>query len=134
MNPNWHRPMSAIQIDSYNYAITGVTINITRTTVLDTPYSVFELVSGDGDGFPINGLTIEDAYLNHVGTVVFQAETTGEAHVSGLRARNVGVAGTIQDQYPRGAAAFTLNTGPGNSGWDTSPALAYFPAPVPPVP
>ncbi len=134
MNPNWHRPMSAIQIDSYNYPITGVTINITHTTVLDTPYSVFELVSGNGDGFPINGLTIEGAYINHVGTVVFQAETTGGAYISGVRAHNVGVAGTIQHQYPPGTAAFTLNTGPGNSGWGASPVLAYFPAPVPPVP
>jgi Pectate lyase superfamily protein len=134
MNPNWGHPMSAIQIDAYDYAISGVTINLTNTTVLDTPYSVFELVSGDGTGLPISGLNIQGAYINGVGTVVFQGETAGSANVSGVRAYNVGVAGTVEDQYPPGTATFTLNTGPGNSGWSTTPVLPYFPNPVPAVP
>jgi len=133
-NPNWGHPMSAIQIDAYDYAISGVTINLTNTTVLDTPYSVFELVSGDGTGHPISGLNIQGAYINGVGTVVFQGETAGSANVSGVRAYNVGVAGTVEDQYPPGTATFVLNTGPGNSGWSTTPVLAYFPSPVPAVP
>jgi hypothetical protein len=134
MNPNWGHPMSAIQVDAYDYAISGVTINITHSTVLDTPYSVFELVSGDGTGLPISGLNISGAYINHVGTVVFQAETAGSASVSGVRASHVGVAGTVQDQYPPGTAPFTFNLGAGNSGWSTTPVLPYFPTPVPPVP
>jgi hypothetical protein len=133
-NPNWGHPMSAVQIDAYDYAISGVTINLTNTTVLDTPYSVFELVSGDGTGLPISGLNINGAYINGVGTVVFQGETAGSANVSGVRAYNVGVAGTVQDQYPPGTAPFVLNLGPGNSGWSTTPVLDYFPTPVPAVP
>jgi hypothetical protein len=66
--------------------------------------------------------------------VVFQGETAGSANVSGVRAYNVGVAGTVEDQYPPGTATFVLNTGPGNSGWSTTPVLAYFPSPVPAVP
>jgi hypothetical protein len=134
MNPNWGHPMSAIQIDAYDYAISGVTINLDNTTVLDTPYSVFELVSGDGTGLPISGLNVRGADINGVGTVVFQGETQGSANVSGVRAVNVGVAGTVQDQYPPATPAFTLTLGPGNSGWSTTPVLAYFPAPVPAVP
>ncbi|HEV2377084.1 MAG TPA: glycosyl hydrolase family 28-related protein [Streptosporangiaceae bacterium] len=134
MNPNWGHPMSAIQVDSYDYAISGVTIMITDTTVLDTPYSVFELVCGDGTGLPIHGLKIERAHIDHVGTVVFQAETAGSAYVSGVRAANVGVAGTVQDQYPPGTASFTIHTGPDNQGWGTTPVLPYFPNPIPPVP
>jgi alpha-1,3-glucanase-like protein/pectate lyase-like protein len=134
MNPNWGHPMSAIQIDAYDYAISGVAINLTGNTVLDSPYSVFELVSGDGTGLPISGLTINGAYIDGVGTVVFQGETAGSANVSGVRAYNVGVAGTVEDQYPPGTATFTLNVGPGNYGWSTTPVLAYFPTPVPPVP
>jgi hypothetical protein len=134
MNPNWGHPMSAIQVDAYDYPISGVTIDILDSTVLDTPYSVFELVSGDGTGLPISGLTIRGADIDQVGTAVFQAETAGSAYVSGVRARNVGVAGTVQDQYPPGTAAFTFNVGPGNAGWSTSPVLPYFPTPVPPVP
>jgi hypothetical protein len=134
MNPNWGHPMSAIQVDAYDYPISGVTIDITDSTVLDTPYSVFELVSGDGTGLPISGLAIEGAYIDHVGTVVFQGETAGSAYVSGVRAYNVGVAGTVQDQYPPGTPTFTINTGPGNDGWSTTPVLPYFPTPVPAVP
>jgi hypothetical protein len=134
MNPNWGHPMSAIQIDAYDYAISGVTINLTNTTVLDTPYSVFELVSGDGTGLAVNGLNIRGAYIDGVGTVVFQGETQGSAYVSGVRAVNVGVAGTVQDQYPPATPQFTFTLGPGNSGWSTSPVLAYFPVPVPAVP
>jgi len=134
MNPNWGHPMSAIQIDAYDYPISGVTINVIDSTVLDTPYSVFELVSGDGTGLPISGLNIEGAYIDNVGTVVFQGETAGSVYVSGVRAYNVGVAGTVQDQYPPGTAAFTFNLGGGNYGWSTSPVLPYFPSPVPSVP
>jgi hypothetical protein len=43
MNPNWGHPMSAVQIDAYDYAITGVTINVDDNAILDSPYSVFEL-------------------------------------------------------------------------------------------
>jgi Pectate lyase superfamily protein len=134
MNPNWGHPMSAIQIDAYDYAISGVAINLTGNTILDSPYSVFELVSGDGTGHPISGLTIDNAYINGVGTVVFQGETAGTANVSGVRAYNVGVAGTVEDTYPPGTAPFVLDSGAGNYGWSTTPTLAYFPTPVPPVP
>jgi Pectate lyase superfamily protein len=130
MNPNWGHPMSAIQIDAYDYAITGVKINLTDTTVLDSPYSVFELVSGDGTGLPISGLTINGATIDGVGTVVFQGETAGSANVSNVKATNVGVAGTVEDQYPPATPTFTLNLGPGNHGWSNTPTLNYFPAAV----
>jgi hypothetical protein len=134
MNPNWKHPMSAIQIDSYNYPITGATIKITDTTVLDTPYSVFELVCGGGAGLPIKGVKIERAHIDHAGTVVFQNETTGTAYISGVHATHIGVTGTVQDQYPPGTHTFTLHTGPNNTGWATTPARNTFPKPNPPVP
>jgi hypothetical protein len=64
MNPNWGHPMSAVQIDAYDYAITGVTINVDDNAILDSPYSVFELVSGDGTGLPINGLNTSKRSLS----------------------------------------------------------------------
>jgi hypothetical protein len=134
MNPNWGHPMSAVQIDAYDYAITGVTINVDDNAILDSPYSVFELVSGDGTGLPINGLNVENDLINGAGTVVFQGETAGSAYVAGVKAYNVGVAGTVQDQYPPATPQFTFNLGPGNFGWSLTPTLNYFPTPVPPVP
>jgi hypothetical protein len=66
--------------------------------------------------------------------VVFQAETAGSAYVAGVKAYNVGVAGTVQDQYPPATPPFTFNLGSGNLGWSLTPTLNYFPVPVPPVP
>jgi hypothetical protein len=130
MNPNWGHPMSAVQVDAYDYAITGVHINLTDTTVLDSPYSVFELVCGDGTGLPVNGLVIDNATIDGVGTVVFQGETAGSASVSGVKATNVGVAGTVEDTYPPATPPFTINEGGGNQGWSLTPTLNYFPAPA----
>jgi Pectate lyase superfamily protein len=134
MNPNWGHPMSAIQIDSYDYPIANTAIRVVGDAVLDSPYSAFELVSGGGQGLPITGLTIDNIRVDGVGTVVFQAETAGTAHVANVRASHVGVAGTVQDQYPPATPAFTFDLGSGNSGWGLTPTLSYFPTPVPSVP
>lgn len=134
MNPNWGHPMSALQIDSYDYPITGVNINVVGNAIIDSPYSAVELVSGGGHGLAITGLRFDRDLVDGAGTVVFQAETAGTADVSNLHAENIGVSGTVQDQYPPNTPAFQFNVGPGNSGWSTTPVLNYFPAPVPPVP
>jgi len=134
MNPNWGHPMSAIQIDAYDYAISDVAIDLDHLNVLDTPYSVFELVSGDGTGLPIDGLRITNVNIRNVGTVVFQGETQGSVYVAGVHATGVGVAGTVQDQYPPATPQFQFRLGPGNTGWATTPTLAYFPNPSPAVP
>ena len=134
MNPNWGHPMSAVQIDAYDYAISGVNIDFHDTNVIDSPYSAFELVSGDGTGLPVDGLTIDGANVQNVGTVVFQAETAGTASVSNVHATGVGVPGTVQNQYPPATPAFSFDLGPGNTGWALTPTLNYFPNPSPAVP
>jgi hypothetical protein len=130
MNPNWGHPMSAIQIDAYDYAISGVALNLNALNVYDTPYSVFELVSGDGTGLPITGLRITNVNIADVGTVVFQGETQGSAYVAGVHATGVGVAGTVQDQYPPTTPQFQFQLGSGNTGWRLAPTLNYFPTPA----
>jgi len=134
MNPNWGHPMSAIQIDAYDYAISDVALDLNDLNVFDTPYSVFELVSGDGTGLPISGLRIANVKIQNVGTVVFQGETQGSAYVANVHATGVGAAGTVQDQYPPATPQFQFQLGSGNSGWSLSPTLAYFPQPSPAVP
>jgi hypothetical protein len=129
LNPNWKHPMSAIRIDSYDYAISSP-IDITGTTVEDSPWSVLELVSGGGQGYPINGVTIDGATVNGTGTVVFQAETAGSASVSNVTATGVGVPGTYDYSYPGDqAGAFRFDLGSGDSGWSTTPVLTTFPSP-----
>jgi F5/8 type C domain/Pectate lyase superfamily protein/Abnormal spindle-like microcephaly-assoc'd, ASPM-SPD-2-Hydin len=134
-NPNWGHPMSAVQFDAYDYAFSGVTVNYSGGAILDSPYSAFELVSGDGDGNAISGVNISDVNVQNLGTVVMQAETSGSASVSGVTASGVGVAGTYDDGYDSGTStpgAFTFNLGSGNSGWSLTPQLTAFPEPASP--
>jgi hypothetical protein len=131
-NPNWTHPMSAVQFDAYDYAFSGVTVNYSGGAILDSPYSAFEFVSGDGDGNNIAGVNISNVSVQNLGTVVMQAETDGSASVSGVTASGVGVAGTYDDEYDSGTytpGAFTFNLGSGNSGWSTTPVLTAFPNP-----
>ncbi|MGW7790252.1 glycosyl hydrolase family 28-related protein, partial [Streptomyces tricolor] len=43
MNPNWNHPMGALRVDSYDSAIEA-TVDITDTTITDSPYSACEFV------------------------------------------------------------------------------------------
>jgi hypothetical protein len=132
-NPNWSHPMSAVGFDAYNSDFTGVTINYSGGAILDSPYSAFQFVSGDGTGHVVNGVNISNVQVQNTGTTVMQAETTGSASVSGVTASGIGVSGAYNDSYPgMVAGAYTFNLGSGNSGWSTTPVLTAFPEPVQP--
>ena len=132
-NPNWTHPMSAVQFDAYDSAFTNVTVNYSGGAILDSPYSAFQFVGGNGQGLPVNGVNISNVNVANLGTVVMQAETTGSASVSGVTASGVGVAGAYNYSYPgQVAGAYTFNLGSGNSGWSTTPVLTAFPEPVQP--
>jgi hypothetical protein len=132
-NPNWDHPMSAVQFDAYDYAFSGVTINYSGGAILDSPWSAFEFVSGDGDGNQVTGVNISNVQVQNVGTVVMQAETAGSASVSGVTASGIGVPGAYNYTYPGDVAGgFTFNLGSGNSGWSTTPVLTSFPEPAQP--
>jgi hypothetical protein len=132
-NPNWDHPMSAVQFDAYDYAFSGVTVNYSGGAILDSPWSAFEFVSGDGDGNELSGVNISNVQVQNVGTVVMQAETSGSASVSGVTASGIGVPGAYNYTYPGDVAGgFTFNLGSGNSGWSTTPVLTSFPEPAQP--
>ncbi len=132
-NPNWAHPMSAVGFDAYNTDFTGVTVNYSGGAILDSPYSAFQFVSGDGTGHVVNGVSISNVQVQNLGTTVMQAETTGTTSVSGLTASGVGIPGAYNDSYPgMVAGAYTFNLGSGNSGWSTTPVLTTFPNPVEP--
>ncbi|MDT0266203.1 glycosyl hydrolase family 28-related protein [Streptomyces sp. DSM 44915] len=118
-NPNWDHPMSALRVDAYNHPIEADVL-ITDTTVLDSPWSAFQFVSGGGTGLATDRVTIDGARVDGVGTVVLQAETTGEVTVRGLTAENVGVAGVYNCPFPAGNPPLTINDGGGNTGLDTT--------------
>ncbi|MGW4276818.1 discoidin domain-containing protein, partial [Streptomyces seoulensis] len=117
INPNWGHPMGALRVDSYDSAI-NATVNITNTTITDSPYSAFEFVSGGGTGNPVRNVTVNGATVKNTGTVVVQAETQGSATFRNVTATGVGVAGIYNCPYPSGG--FALTDGGGNSGWNTT--------------
>nr|BFD81588.1 discoidin domain-containing protein [Streptomyces sp. Xyl84] len=116
MNPNWNHPMGALRVDSYDSAI-NATVNITGTTVIDSPYSAFEFVSGGGHGYPVKGVTVDGATVRNTGTVVVQAEAQGAATFRSVTATGVGSAGVYNCPFPSGSGSFALTDGGGNSGW-----------------
>ncbi|WP_425575965.1 glycosyl hydrolase family 28-related protein [Streptomyces axinellae] len=117
MNPNWHHPMGALRADSYDSAIEAQ-VSITDTTATDSPYSVFELVSGGGAGHPVKNVTVDGATIEKAGTVAVQAETQGAATFSGVKATGIGVTGVYNCPFPQGSGTFTVEDGGGNAGWD----------------
>ncbi|WP_369231634.1 discoidin domain-containing protein [Streptomyces sp. R21] len=119
MNPNWDHPMGALRVDSYDSAI-EVTVNITGTTITDSPYSAFEFVSGGGHGYATKNITVDGATVRNTGTVVVQAESQGAAKFSNVQATSVGAAGVYNCPYPTGSGTFALTDGGGNSGWNST--------------
>lgn len=119
MNPNWQHPMGALRVDAYDSAIEA-TVNITGTTITDSPWSAYEFVSGGGTGKAVKNVNIDRTTIDKVGTVVVQAETPGAVKMSNVKATGVGAAGIYNCPYPAGSGTFALTDGGGNSGWDST--------------
>ncbi|MFF4301816.1 discoidin domain-containing protein [Streptomyces sp. NPDC001601] len=119
INPNWNHPMGALRVDSYDSAI-NATVNITNTTITNSPYSAFEFVSGGGQGYPVRNVNVTGATVQNTGTVVVQAEAQGAATFRNVTATGVGAAGIYNCPYPAGSGSFTLTDGGGNSGWSST--------------
>jgi len=119
INPNWNHPMGALRVDSYDSAV-NATVDITNTTITNSPYSAFEFVSGGGHGHSTGNVTVSGATVQNAGTVVVQAEAQGAARFSNVQAIGVGAAGIYNCPYPSGSGTFTLTDGGGNSGWSST--------------
>jgi hypothetical protein len=118
MNPNWNHPMSAIRIDPYDSPI-DAQVSITDTTILDSPWSALEFVSGGGTGHAVRNVVVDGALIDGVGTVVVQGETTGSVTFRDVTATGVGVAGIFNCPYPAHLAPLEIIDGGGNSGWSS---------------
>ncbi|GAB1338864.1 discoidin domain-containing protein [Streptomyces sp. E-15] len=119
LNPNWNHPMGALRVDSYDSAV-NATVNITNTTITDSPYSAFEFVSGGGQGYPVRNVNVTGATVRNTGTVVVQAEAQGSAAFRNVTATGVGAAGVYNCPYPANSGTFSLTDGGGNSGWSST--------------
>ncbi len=128
MNPNWNHPMGAIRVDSYDYAVQNVAVQITGNTVLDSPWSVLEIVSGGGNNYPVTGVTVSGMTVTNAGTVFLQAESQGSGTFANVVATGLGAGGIYNCAYPPNTPEFTVTDGGGNSGWNDTLAGCTFPA------
>ncbi|WP_399125090.1 glycosyl hydrolase family 28-related protein [Streptomyces sp. ITFR-6] len=119
VNPNWGHPMGALRVDAYDSPIEA-NVNITDTTITDSPYSAYEFVSGGGTGQDVKNVTVDGSAVDGVGTVVVQAETPGAVTMSDVTATGTGAAGVYNCPFPEGSGTFTLTDGGGNTGWDAT--------------
>jgi Pectate lyase superfamily protein len=126
-------PAGAFRIDSYNYPLSHVTLNIIDNAIDDSPYSAFVIASGRGAGLPVTGVHFDSDTINGAGTVAVQAQTSGSATFSHTTATHIGVAGIYNSPSPASHHRFTFRLGAGNTGWTTTPALTTFPAPAGPA-
>ncbi|GAA3149007.1 discoidin domain-containing protein [Streptomyces rameus] len=129
INPNWNHPMGALRVDSYDSAV-NATVDITNTTITDSPYSAFEFVSGGGHGYAVRNVNVTGATVRNTGTVVVQAEAQGAATFRNVTATQVGASGVYNCPYPANSGSFTLTDGGGNSGWSSTwPDCSTWPQP-----
>ncbi|MFF9768079.1 discoidin domain-containing protein [Streptomyces sp. NPDC014636] len=119
INPNWGHAMGALRVDSYDSAV-NATVDITNTTITDSPYSAFEFVSGGGHGYAVRNVNVTGATVRNTGTVVVQAEAQGAATFKNVTATQVGASGVYNCPYPANSGSFTLTDGGGNSGWSST--------------
>lgn len=114
INPNWGHAMGALRVDAFDSPIRAQ-VNITDTTAVGSPHSVFEFVDGSGQGHEVAGVSVDGARIDHAGTFVVQAETPGRARLSNVVADSTGAAG-VYDCPSTGR--FDLERGEGSGGWD----------------
>ncbi|WP_432943439.1 discoidin domain-containing protein [Kribbella sp. CA-253562] len=119
MNPNWgqNHPHGAIRVDAYDSPI-NAQVRLTNNRLVASPWSAYQFVDGGGAGRAVQNVVVDGGSIEGAGTFAFQAETTGSATVSNVRATGVGRAGVYNCAYPSGT--FALNRGAGNSGWDST--------------
>jgi hypothetical protein len=121
---NWQFGVGAIWFDALNGAISGATINVTDTDILDSSYAAIHFIEGNTTGVNFNNINI-----NGTGTFALQLQGQGGASFTNVRASNIGYSNPIYSC--QGTSGFVITQGAGNSGWYTSsPYCGPWPAPV----
>jgi hypothetical protein len=116
LDPNWQFGVAALWFDARDQAISNVQIRVTGFRAIQSPYAAIQFIDGNGQGKSINGITVDGATVQGVGTFVVQSQTQGTVTVNNVTASGVGVTGTYNCPYPTSIPRMTF-PGSGNSGW-----------------
>ncbi|MFJ1705490.1 discoidin domain-containing protein [Kitasatospora sp. NPDC088346] len=121
---NWNFGVGAIWFSGLNEPISGATVNITDTDVLDSSYEAIQTIEG-----AVNGINLTNVNINGAGTYAVQAQANATMRFTNVTARNIAQAATPVHNCV--GTGFAVTDGGGNSGWNTgSTCTGTWPAPV----
>ena len=82
---NWQFGVGAIWFDALNGPITGATINVTDTDIIDSSYAAIHFIEGS-----TTGVNFSDVNINGTGTFALQLQGNGAASFTNVRATGIG--------------------------------------------
>ncbi|GIE62937.1 hypothetical protein BJY16_000032 [Actinoplanes octamycinicus] len=119
---NWNFGIGALWFWPDQGAITGATINVTDTDILDSSYSAIQWIGNGTSGLNLTNVTIAGA-----GTFALQAQAPATATFTNVKATGIA---QNPPTYNCTGAGLAITDGGGNSGWQTStPYCGPWPAP-----
>ncbi|GLW52156.1 discoidin domain-containing protein [Kitasatospora phosalacinea] len=120
---NWQFGVGAIWFDGLNEPITGATINISDTDILDSSYEAIQTIEGG-----VTGVNLTNVNIDGAGTYAIQAQANAQMKFTNVKAKNIAQAATpIHNCVGTG---FQITDGGGNSGLSGSTCTGQWPAPV----
>ncbi|WP_449341723.1 discoidin domain-containing protein [Streptacidiphilus cavernicola] len=121
---NWQFGVGAIWFDGLNEPISGATINVTDTDILDSSYEAVQAIDG-----PVSGINFTNVNIDGAGTYAIQAQVAANMTFTNVKAKNIAQAATpIHNCVGSG---FVITDGGGNSGWNTgTTCTGTWPDPV----
>jgi Alpha-1,3-glucanase catalytic domain D1/Alpha-1,3-glucanase catalytic domain D2/F5/8 type C domain len=120
---NWQFGVGAVWFDAVGGDISGTTINVTDTDILDSSYEAIQFIEGN-----VTGVNFSNVNINGAGTFAVQIQATGSASFTNVKATGIGYSNPM---YSCIGGGFGINQGAGNTGWYTPmPYCGPWPAPV----
>jgi hypothetical protein len=107
-NRSGREDVGALWIDALEGPITGATIQVEDTDLLDSSYAAIQLM-----GQPITGLSFVRVRIDGAGSSALQLQARGRATFTAVTARGLGAAG-VEDC----GSGYEVLRGPGDQGWD----------------
>ncbi|HWS32805.1 MAG TPA: discoidin domain-containing protein [Actinoplanes sp.] len=119
---NWNFGIGALWFWPDQGAISGATINITDTDILDSSYAGIQWIGNQTSGLNLTNVNIDGA-----GTFALQAQAPVTARFTGVKATGIA---QNPPTYSCVGTGFAITDGGGNSGWQTAnPYCGPWPAP-----
>ncbi|MBM2622888.1 discoidin domain-containing protein [Actinoplanes sp. LDG1-06] len=106
---NWNFGIGALWFWGDQGPITGATINVTDTDILDSSYAAIQWIGNQTSGLNLTNVTIAGA-----GTFALQAQAPASARFTNVRASGIAQSQTV---YNCAGSGLQIADGGGNSGW-----------------